>query len=93
MVRAVRAGGGDLATGIAGVGLGIDRDQQRVLVVDRGDPAVDGGALEPDPVENIWRFMRDNWLSNQIFQSYWIDSDIPIPKCRATPLGYLLDMV
>ena len=21
------------------------------------------------PVENIWQFMRDNWLSNRIFQS------------------------
>ena len=93
LVRAIRPRGDDLAARVAGVGLGVDRDQQRVPVVDRGDPAVDDGALEPDPVENIWQFMRDNWLSNQIFQSYWIDSDIPIPKCRATPLGYLLDMV
>ena len=22
------------------------------------------------PVENIWQFMRDNWLSNRIFKSY-----------------------
>jgi len=22
------------------------------------------------PVENIWQFMRDNWLSNRVFQSY-----------------------
>jgi hypothetical protein len=21
-------------------------------------------------MENIWQFMRDNWLSNRIFQSY-----------------------
>jgi hypothetical protein len=21
-------------------------------------------------VENIWQFMRDNWLSNRIFESY-----------------------
>src|SRR5207248_3387934 len=25
---------------------------------------------EPNPVENIWQFTRDNWLSNRVFQSY-----------------------
>jgi len=25
---------------------------------------------ELNPVENIWQFMRDNWLSNRIFKSY-----------------------
>ena len=25
---------------------------------------------ELNPVENIWQFMRDNWLSNRIFHSY-----------------------
>jgi len=25
---------------------------------------------ELNPVENIWQFMRDNWLSNHIFKSY-----------------------
>jgi hypothetical protein len=25
---------------------------------------------ELNPVENIWQFMRDNWLSNRIFLSY-----------------------
>ncbi len=25
---------------------------------------------ELNPVENIWRFMRDNWLSNRVFKSY-----------------------
>ena len=23
-----------------------------------------------NPTENIWQFMRDNWLSNRIFESY-----------------------
>ncbi len=23
---------------------------------------------EPNPVENIWQYMRDNWLSNRIFK-------------------------
>lgn len=25
---------------------------------------------ELNPVENIWQFLRDNWLSNRIFTSY-----------------------
>ena len=25
---------------------------------------------ELNPVENIWQFLRDNWLSNRIFESY-----------------------
>ena len=25
--------------------------------------------LEPNPVENIWQFMRDNWLANRIFET------------------------
>lgn len=27
-------------------------------------------APELNPVENLWQFMRDNWLSNRIFRSY-----------------------
>ena len=23
-----------------------------------------------NPVENVWQFMRDNWLSNRVFASY-----------------------
>ena len=25
---------------------------------------------ELNPVENIWQFIRDNWLSNRVFKSY-----------------------
>ena len=25
---------------------------------------------ELNPVENVWQFMRDNWLSNHIFETY-----------------------
>jgi|TARA_B100000315_G_C14526199_1_gene563948 hypothetical protein len=25
---------------------------------------------ELNPVENIWQFMRDNWISNRVFKSY-----------------------
>jgi transposase len=35
---------------------------------------------ELNPVENVWQFMRDNWLSNHIFQS---DEDIVDHCCDA----------
>ncbi len=37
-------------------------------------------APELNPVENIWQFMRENWLSNRIFTSY---SDILDHCCDA----------
>ena len=37
-------------------------------------------APELNPVENIWQFMRENWLSNRIFTSY---SDILDHCCAA----------
>ena len=37
-------------------------------------------------VENIWQFMRDNWLSNRVFKSY---DDMPFvlacARCAASP--------
>ena len=27
-------------------------------------------APELNPVENVWQFMRDNWLSNRVFKNY-----------------------
>ena len=35
---------------------------------------------ELNPVENIWQFMRENWLSNRIFKSY---DDIVDHCCHA----------
>ncbi|MHC2357580.1 transposase [Sinorhizobium meliloti] len=35
---------------------------------------------ELNPVENIWQFMRDNWLSNRVFKSY---EDIVDHCCHA----------
>ena len=32
--------------------------------------AVASEGARTEPVENIWQFMRDNWLSNRIFKSY-----------------------
>ena len=37
-------------------------------------------APELNPVENLWQFIRDNWLSNRIFQSY---DDILDHACAA----------
>ena len=27
-------------------------------------------ALELNPVENIWQYLRENWLSNHVFEDY-----------------------
>ena len=35
---------------------------------------------ELNPVENVWQFMRDNWLSNRVFRSY---EDIVDHCCEA----------
>ncbi len=35
---------------------------------------------ELNPVENVWQFMRDNWLSNRVFQNY---DDILDHCCQA----------
>ena len=35
---------------------------------------------ELNPVENVWQFMRENWLSNRVFKSY---SDILDHCCFA----------
>ena len=37
-------------------------------------------APELNPVENIWQFIRDNWLSNRVFRSY---TDILDQCCHA----------
>jgi transposase len=37
-------------------------------------------APELNPVENIWQYMRENWISNRIFASY---SDILDHCCAA----------
>jgi putative transposase len=36
--------------------------------------------LELNPVENVWQFMRDNWLSNRILKSY---NDLVDHYCEA----------
>jgi hypothetical protein len=43
----------------------------------RWDPSL---ATAVNPVENVWQFMRENWLSNRVFTSY---SDILDHCCAA----------
>ncbi len=37
-------------------------------------------APELNPVENVWQFLRENWLSNRVFKSY---DDIIDHSCHA----------
>ena len=37
-------------------------------------------APELNPVENVWQFLRDNWLSNHVFKTY---DDIVAHCCDA----------
>lgn len=37
-------------------------------------------ATELNPVENVWQFLRQNWLSNRVFRSY---DDILDHSCDA----------
>lgn len=38
-------------------------------------------APELSPTENIWRFMRDDWLSNRVFKNYY---GIVVLRCDAS---------
>ena len=42
-------------------------DRAALQYLDRRDPLE---MPELNPQENIWQFMRDNWLSNRVFGSY-----------------------
>ena len=67
---------------------GADRRSGRLaLDAQAGDPvdnitvlALPPRSPELNPVENVWQFMRDNWLSNRIFKSY---EDIVALCCQA----------
>ena len=70
---------------LAEISLAIDPGAHGVVILDRAGwhtssklevphnitlMALPPRAPELNPVENIWQFMRDNWLSNRVFQSY-----------------------
>ena len=63
----------------------VDPGAHAVLMLDQAGWHMSGKLVVPDnitllplpprspelnPVENIWQFLRDNWLSNRIFKSY-----------------------
>ena len=72
-----------------------------VLILDKAGWHLSGALVVPDnitllplpprspelnPVENIWQFMRDNWLSNRVFTGY----DDIVAHCCA-PWNDLID--
>ncbi|WP_373283819.1 IS630 family transposase [Terasakiella brassicae] len=67
------------------ISLGIAENAHAVIIMDQAAWHTSGKLKVPDnitivplppkspelnPVENIWQFMRDNWLSNRVFKSY-----------------------
>ena len=71
--------------GIRAVLVGLALVLELVLILDRAGWHISAGLVIPanitllllpakcpelNPVENVWQFMRDNWLSNRIFKSY-----------------------
>ena len=42
---------------------------------------------ELNPVENLWQFMRDNWLSNRVFKGY----DDIVAHCCAAWRGHAIE--
>lgn len=67
------------------ISLGVAQDAHAVVLVDQAGwhtsdklvvPANISIVLLPsrspelNPVENVWQFMRDNWLSNRVFHSF-----------------------
>ena len=68
----------DLYCGLGGFALHL----ARALVVPRNITILPLPPRSPElnPVENIWQFMRDNWLSNRVFETY---EDIVEAACDA----------
>ena len=84
-----------LAAHLAEISATVDAGAHAVLMLDRAGWRMSAKLAVPDnitlpplpprspelnPVENIWQFMRDNWLSNRVFQSY---EDIVAHCCDA----------
>ena len=70
---------------LAEIALAVAPGAQAVLLVDQAGWHLSAKLTVPDsitivplppkcpelnPVENVWQFMRDNWLSNRVFTSY-----------------------
>ena len=80
---------------LAEISLTVDPGAHAVLILDQAGWHTSKSLVVPDnitllalpprspelnPVENLWQFMRDNWLSNRIFTSY---DDIVALCCEA----------
>ncbi len=80
---------------LAEIGKAVDPGAHAVVIVDQAGWHMSPKLIIPDnitlmplpprapelnPVENIWQYMRDNWLSNRIFKSY---DDIVALCCEA----------
>jgi len=70
---------------LAEISLAIAEDAHAVLLIDQAGWHTSGKLVVPanisivllpprspelNPTENVWQFMRDNWLSNRVFQSF-----------------------
>ena len=73
----------------------VARDAHAVLLLDQAGWHFAGALVVPEnitllplpprspelnPVENVWQFLRDNWLSNRVFSGY---DDIVAHCCEA----------
>ncbi|SEB06789.1 DDE superfamily endonuclease [Rubrimonas cliftonensis] len=80
---------------LAEIGLTVDPGAHAVLMLDQAGWHMSARLVAPDnitllplpprspelnPVENLWQFMRDNWLSKRVFSSY---DDIVEHCCEA----------
>ena len=80
---------------LAEISATVARDAHAVLILDRAGWHLAGALVVPgnitllplpprspelNPVENVWQFMRDNWLSNRVFKGY---DDIVAHCCSA----------
>jgi transposase len=70
---------------LAEISAAVDPGAHAVLILDKAGWHISKGLVVPDnitllilpprspelnPVENVWQFMRDNWLSNRVFPTY-----------------------
>ncbi len=80
---------------LAEISAAVEPGAHAVLILDRAGWHISKALVVPDnitlmplpprspelnPVENVWQYIRDNWLSNRVFDSY---DDIVALSCEA----------